>query len=90
MRKQIGNTNYEISTDGEVFLHGEQVSPEVTDKGYKCVRIDGKRCRIHRLVAEAFIPNEADCKFVGHKDGDPGNNRVDNLGWVSVCPKRRW
>ena len=49
--------------------------------GYARVKIKGKRYKIHRLVAETFIPNPEDKREVNHKDGDKLNNRADNLEW---------
>lgn len=40
--------------------------------------------RIHRLVAEAFIPNPGNLPFVHHKDHNRFNNCVTNLAWTSV------
>lgn len=37
---------------------------------------------IHRLVAEAFIPNPNNYPVVDHIDGNPKNNSVENLRWA--------
>lgn len=55
--------------------------------GYKNVtlRKDNKAYtkRIHRLVAEAFLPNLLNLKEINHKDENKENNNVDNLEWCT-------
>lgn len=47
-----------------------------------------KFTRIHRLVAEAFIPNPDKLSQVHHKDGNKQNNCVENLEWISAKEHR--
>ena len=42
-----------------------------------------KTMYIHRLVAQAFIPNPDNLPCVNHKDENPSNNNVDNLEWCT-------
>ena len=57
---------------------------ERTD-GYRTASISGKSHPVHRLVADAFLPPPPSEKHtqVNHKDGNPANNRADNLAWVT-------
>lgn len=44
---------------------------------------------LHRLVAEAYIPNPENYTQVNHKDGDKSNNKVSNLEWCSASANVR-
>ena len=64
--------------------HGRILKPEIRN-GYYSVSLmkNNKRrnYRIHRLVAEAFIPNPDNLPQVNHKDENKLNNIVSNLEW---------
>lgn len=64
--------------------HGRILKPEIRN-GYYSVDLikNGKRYkfRIHRLVAEAFVPNPDNLLIINHKDEDKLNNIASNLEW---------
>lgn len=84
------NPRYEVSDKGEVrtIATGRIKAYKVDRYGYAvvCLAEDGKRTypTIHRLVAEAFIPNPDGLPQVNHKDENKLNNSVENLEWCTA------
>ena len=78
---------YFANKDGDIFSthSGRCLKAYIDKKGYCVVGIKEngvkKQKRVHRLVAETFIPNTLNLEQVNHKDGDKTNNNVDNLEW---------
>lgn len=82
------NSNYSVSSSGLVKRKASDKLCSTRDrKGYLAVDLykDGERKtkRIHRLVAEAFLPNPDNKPEVNHIDGNRYNNDVSNLEWVT-------
>ena len=87
-----------IVVDGErtyeKLLTGRQMKQSIHDKGYKTVSLtkDGKTKSVfvHRIVAEAFIPNPDNLPMVNHKDEDKTNNFLENLEWCTASYNRTY
>ena len=65
-----------------------------THDGYRQVVLykdgKGKTSRVHRLVAEAFIPNPENLPLINHKDEVASNNCVSNLEWCTHSYNMRY
>ena len=77
---------YQISNLGNVKnIKTNKLLKYTIDRNYNKLNLSKNNKRkikyIHRLVAEAFVPNPNNYKEVNHKDNDPSNNNVDNLEW---------
>lgn len=87
MRK-FGDTDYLISDDGKVYRFGREKKYDTDIRGYSRVTISVNnvktRYKVHRLVAELYLPNPENKPYVNHKDGNPSNNHYSNLEWVTA------
>lgn len=85
----VGFPNYSVSDEGQVrnAKTGKILAPCPDSNGYLSVGLyrDGKRFvkRVHRLVAEAFIPNPLHLHDINHKDGNKLNNHKLNLEYCT-------
>ena len=92
---------YAVSNKGRVAslqYHGKMsfsIMTQTNNKGYLVVKIRNSKTgysdhlKIHRLVAEAFIPNPDNKPQVDHVDTNPLNNNVENLRWVTILENQR-
>jgi hypothetical protein len=91
-----GYENYEVSKYGEVrnINTGNYLNGCVNNCGYHKVGLTKggklKIFQLHRLVAQAFVPNPEKKEYVRHHDGDNLNNEALNLYWQSYDEFREW
>ena len=77
-----GHPGYYITRRGHVYSPRGKLKLKLNDSGYYRVTLYGdikERLLVHRLVAEAYIPNPDNLPIVMHLDNDKTNNKVSNL-----------
>jgi len=85
---------YIVSNKGRVVSLPRRNSPyynfltsHIGHDGYCCLSLNKnnkkKKCKVHRLVAQAFIPNHNNYDTVNHKNFKKWDNSVSNLEWMS-------
>lgn len=79
-----------VRSDGRLHnKQGKVLAPGVNPRGYLFVNLSDTNhkitpIRIHRLVAETFIPNPSNLPQVNHKDENKLNNAATNLEWCTA------
>lgn len=83
---------YYISDKGDFYstFTKKYIKPQRDHKGYLYVEIGRRKYKVHRLVAEYFIPNPNNLPQVNHIDCDKSNNCVENLEWCTNRDNYEW
>lgn len=76
------------------FRKGKILKPELDRSGYPVVTISvenkQRTCKVHRLVASAFIPNPDNLPQIDHINSKRYDNRPENLRWCSSQQNTKW
>lgn len=87
--KNIEGYNYQVSSKGRIRNKATKAIKKsfINERGYAIVSLYKekrlKTFRVHRLVAQAFIPNPQNLPEVNHLDENKQNNQLTNLEWCT-------
>lgn len=82
--------NYTVFADGTIFgPSGTKIKYMTTTRGYLTCTLNGHDARVHRVIAECFIPNPYNKPQVNHINGDKSDNRACNLEWCTASENTR-
>ena len=88
-KKIEGYDNYSVSDTGLVRndTTGKLLKAFDLDTGYTIIHLyknkKMKNLKLHRVIAQAFIPNPKQEKCINHINGNRHDNRIENLEWCS-------
>ena len=84
---ELNGMTYRVSNYGEVQGSRGKLTPRLDKDGYLVITVGnakgGKTAKVHRLVAQLFIPNPNNLPEVNHKDRNRANPTMDNLEWTT-------
>jgi hypothetical protein len=86
------SSNYFVSNMGRLLTtrkHGKEgwtsvMKPARDGSGYLRTVVDGKTIKVHRIVAQTWVPNPKNLPTVNHINHDRADNRAENLEWMTV------
>lgn len=88
---------YEFYSDGRIWSEKKNdfMNGETSPDGYNRVKVNGHRIRRHKLIASVFMKNPENKTEVHHINGNPNDNRVSNLLYVTpeehaLIHKEQW
>lgn len=88
--KSLDKVIYQKNKNGNmqnVKYKGRILKPQKQKNGYLTVDLHNnggfKRKTIHSLVAESFLENDKNLKYINHKDNNKENNKSENLEWCT-------
>ncbi len=77
------DTVYSVSSEGRFYKNGVEMKGSINTRGYVQVYMYGKKFCLHKLVAQAFIPNPENKPCVDHISTKKTDCSISNLRWAT-------